>query len=570
MPLPTPRSGGLRVSPAGRLLAAARQFQRENRPAEAEQACRTLLAHEPGQREALELLAWALVQRGELGGALGVLDALTRGWPGEPRYLTKQAELALRTGDAALARRAYERLTGAHPEVALFRYLYAKVLTETNAPRAALAEYGRALALGIDQAEETLVCMANLHSALHETAAAEALLRRAVATRPDYLPALFNLATLVEERGERAEALALYQRVIALDPGFEQVFARVAQLHRFERADDPLIARMLAELESPALPDGARESLHYGLGKACDDCGEYARAFRHYAAANALSAARVPRYDPAAHERFVDAIIAQCSPAWFAGVAPASDASPVFICGMFRSGTTLIEQVLGAHPAITTGGELTYFPRRVGADIVPYPGALASVAPAVLEAIGRGYVDYLREAFPGAARVTDKRPDNFLYLGLIKALFPRARIVYATRHALDNALSVWFQNLDARFNYACDLRHILHYNAQLRRLMAHWGTLFGADILDVNYDRFVAGQRAETARLLAFCGLDWTEAALSFHEREGSVRTASLWQVRQPLYQRSSGRWRHYRAELDGLPGYLRELGLAEAAADPD
>ena len=557
------------MSTAAGLIEAARQFQRQNRPADAEQACRALLAGEPAHREALELLTWALVQRGELHGALGALDTLSRAWPGDPRYLTKQAELALRTGAVELARTAYERLIRAHPDTALFRYLHAKVLTEANAPRAALAEYARALELGIDQAEETLVCMANLHSALHETAAAEELLRRAIARRAEYLPALFNLATLIEERGERTEALALYERVIALDPGFEQVFARVAQLRKFERADDPLIGRMQAELASPSLSPGARESLHYGLGKAFDDCGEYAPAFRHYAAANALSSARVPRYEPAAHERFTDAIIAQCSREWFERVAPVSDAGPVFICGMFRSGTTLIEQVLGSHPAITTGGELTYFPRRIPADIVPYPAALASIAPAVLESIGRGYLDYLQAAFPRAARVTDKRPDNFLYLGLIKALFPRACIVYATRNVLDNALSVWFQNLDARFNYANDLRHIVHYNAQLQRLMAHWGTLFGADILDVNYDRFVAGQRAQTARLLDFCGLDWSDATLRFHERDSTVRTASLWQVRQPLYQRSSGRWRHYRDELGDLPGYLRELGLAGATADP-
>lgn len=557
------------MSARTRHLEAARRFQGLNQPVAAEAACRELLAQEPGDREALELLTWALVQRGELHGALGVLDTLARAWPAEPRYLTKLAELALRTGAIALARAAYERLIARHPRVPLFRYLFAKVLAEANAPREALAEYARALQLGIDQPEETLVCMASLHSALHETAQAEALLQRATGCKPDYVPALFNLATLVEERGERATALALYERVIALDPGFEQVFARVAQLRKFERADDPLIMRMLAELDSPRLSAGARESLHYGLGKAYDDCAEYARAFRHYDAANGLSRSRVPPYDPAAQERFIDAIIAQCSRRWFAGVAPVAEASPVFICGMFRSGTTLIEQVLGSHPSITTGGELVYFPRRVAADIVPYPAALASIAPAVLESIGRGYLDYLREAFPGAARVTDKRPDNFLYLGLIKALFPRARIVYASRNVLDNALSLWAQNLDARFNYANELRHIVHYNAQLQRLMAHWGTLFGEDILELNYDRFVARQRAQTERLLEFCALDWTDAALRFHERDSTVRTASLWQVRQPLYQRSSGRWRHYRDELGGLLDYLRELGLAETAEDP-
>jgi len=550
-------------------LASARELQARNRPAETERLCRELLAGQPQHREALELLTWALVQRGELGGALGALERLGRAFPDDPRYLTKQAELHLRCGNVPPARACYERLIRLHPAVALFRYLFARVLSEANEPRAALASYNAALELGIDQAGETLVCMAAIHSALHEAGQAEELLRRALAIEPDYVPALFNLATLVEERGDRDGARELYERVIALDPGFEQGFARVAQLRRFERADDPFIRRMLAALDAPSLSAGARESLHYGLGKAFDDCADYARAFRHYEAANALSRTRVAPYDPAAQERFVDAIIAHCSRAWFESVAPVSDASPVFICGMFRSGSTLVEQVLGAHPAITCGGELAYFPRRVASDIAPYPQALAALSAAQLAALGRGYEDYLRQGFPGAGRVTDKRPDNFLYLGLIKALFPRARIVHTTRHPLDNALSLWFQNLDARFSYANDLSHILHYGQQLQRLMRHWDSLFGDDILELDYDRFVADQRGQSERLLRFCGLDWTEDTLRFHEKAGRVRTASLWQVREPLYRRSSGRWRHYQAQLGEQIAWLRANGRAAALRDP-
>ncbi len=248
------------MSARTRHLEAARRFQGLNQPAATERRAANCSRRNPGtaKRWSCSPGRWCSAATSTARSAR--CDALSRAWPAEPRYLTKLAELALRTGASGLARAAYERLIAMHPRVPLFRYLFAKVLTEANAPREALAEYARALELGIDQPEETLVCMASLHSALHETAQAEALLQRATGCKPDYVPALFNLATLVEERGERATALALYERVIALDPGFEQVFARVAQLRRFERADDPLIGRMLAELDSPRLSAGrARE-----------------------------------------------------------------------------------------------------------------------------------------------------------------------------------------------------------------------------------------------------------------------------------------------------------------------
>jgi len=162
--------------------------------------------------------------------------------------------------------------------------------------------------------------------------------------------------------------------------------------------------------------------------------------------------------------------------------------------------------------------------------------------------------------FSGAVHVTDKRPDNFLYLGLIKRLFPGARIINTTRDPLDNCLSVWFLHLDHSMGYAVDLLDTAHYYRQYRRLMGHWKSLFGADILDFDYDEFVRAPRPAVEKLLAFCELDWEEGCMAFHQVRNAVKTASAWQVREPLYQHASGRARNYAQHVDRLRAELGEL----------
>ena len=182
-----------------------------------------------------------------------------------------------------------------------------------------------------------------------------------------------------------------------------------------------------------------------------------------------------------------------------------------------------------------------------------------------LRILSEQYLKSLSQLFPGAMHVTDKRPDNFLYIGLIKRLFPAAKIVHTTRDPLDNCLSIFFLHLDPGMRYAFDLMDIGHYYAQYRRLMAHWKSLYGADILDFDYDTFVREPEASTRRLTDFCGLDWEDACLSFHTAARAVKTASVWQVRQPVYRQSSGRWRNYERQLEPLRQYLELHGIARS-----
>jgi hypothetical protein len=176
-----------------------------------------------------------------------------------------------------------------------------------------------------------------------------------------------------------------------------------------------------------------------------------------------------------------------------------------------------------------------------------------SLDPRDWEALGRGYLDYLRRSFPGSDVVTNKRPDAFGLLGMLKAVFPNARFVNTVRDPRDTALSIWFQQFDDRLGYAADLADIAHHYRQYRRLMAHWKGLFGDSIFDADYDTYVQDPRAVTERLLAFAGLEWHEGCLAFHRNANRVRTASVAQVRRPLYGKSSGRWRNYDRQLEPL-----------------
>jgi hypothetical protein len=243
----------------------------------------------------------------------------------------------------------------------------------------------------------------------------------------------------------------------------------------------------------------------------------------------------------------------------------------VFICGMFRSGSTLVERVLAAHPAVAAGGELAWFPRLAAGPLAPYPASLARIDAATAARLAAAYRAHIAQLIapdrPAPRWFTDKRPDNFLLLTLIKRLFPRARIIHTVRNPLDNGLSIWQQHLDPRVApHATDLAAIGHWYGQYRRLMRHHAACWPDDVLDFDYDGFVADPEPWLRRLLAFLDLPWEPACLDFHRRGGAVRTASYLQVRKPLYRDASGRWRAYGERL----APLRDALLAAGVTLPD
>jgi len=484
----------------------------------------------------------------------------------DARSAVRAAMLLERAGRFDEAAAAYEALLARWPDLPNSWYNLGVLQRRARRFDAALASYSQALARGVDRPEEVHLNRGVIYADyLRQDDAAERELNAALALNPAYVPALFNLANLNEDLGRRDQALAAYERLLALDPRNAEALARYASLRGISGVADPLAGRLVQAIAGPGATPADRASLGFALGKSLDACGAYDQAFAAYAMANQQSRAsatgRGALYDRQGHERFVDALIATFTRERLDASPKTSAARPIFICGMFRSGSTLTEQVLAAHPRVRAGGELDFLPTAVRTELAPFPSAMSRLSTQQLAALAARYLATLSRLFPGATHVTDKRPDNFLYLGLVKCLFPEARIVHTMRDPLDNCLSIYFLHLDHGMGYALDLADIAHYYLQYRRLMAHWRSLFGADILDFDYDVFVREQRPSVARLLDFCGLDWHEGCLEFQRAGRAVKTASVWQVREPLYQRSSGRWRNYERHLGPLREALRDLG---------
>lgn len=456
---------------------------------------------------------------------------------------------------------AYERVLAAAPLLATEWYNLGYCRRMSGEFRGALAAYERAIKLGVAEAEEAHLNRGVIFADhLLRPDLAEAEYKHALALNASYAPALLNLANLAEDRGDRGQAIDLYRRVLALAPEHWLALARLAKLLPISDIELDLLDRVEGATGRADVSSVDRASLSFALGDVRDKRGEFDLAFAAYRQANALSkAAFSARYDRKQEEALIDRLIAESTPSGQCAEAH-RDFSPIFICGMFRSGSTLTEQILAGHPRVTPGGELNLLPSIVHKRLQPFPAALSHALNAELRDAANEYRSKIRQLFPSADLVTDKRPDNFLYVGAIKRMFPSAKIVHTVRNALDNVLSVYFLHLDARFGYAFDLDDTAHQLRLSRRLMAHWRSLYPTDVVDFHYDEFVAKPRETAQALTGALGLDWDEECLAIQRRTNVVKTASVWQVRQPLYASSSGRWKNYARQLDEVRSYLADL----------
>ncbi|MBC7985576.1 MAG: sulfotransferase [Sphingomonadaceae bacterium] len=475
--------------------------------------------------------------------------------------LHARASWLLQNGNVGETIEAHEALLAAAPDLADSWFNLAFLQRRAGQLEEALAGYQRALDLGVASPEEAHLNRGVIFANdLARNEAAESEFRAALAIRPDFARAAQNLGNVLEDRGDRAGAREAYERTLALEPGNAQALARFASLSDDVSSQGPILDRVRAAIAVAPSPLD-RADLGFALGRALDAAGAYDEAFEAYRDANRAnreSLAGGPAvYDPAASEEEINRLIRA-----FPASAPEPEAGldgsqwPIFICGMFRSGSTLVERILSAHSQVTGGGELPLISRLVRNGPQPYPDAVGAAPPETIADLRAAYLEGLRALHP-EGRVTDKRPDNFLHIGMIQRMFPEARIVNTVREPIDNCLSVWFLHLNPSVAYAHELATIAHWLGQYRRLMAHWRALYPDAILDMDYDALVTDPKPQIERLLDFCGLPWEDGVLAFHEAGGTVRTASAWQVRQPLYARSSGRWRNYERHLDGLRAAL-------------
>jgi hypothetical protein len=341
--------------------------------------------------------------------------------------------------------------------------------------------------------------------------------------------------------------------------------AQLATQDRGSLAEHDLTAlRQL--LDGPSLSDEDRSGVLFGLAAVCDARGDYADAAAHLDQANALDRAVRNRlgqaYDPAAHTRFVDRLLETFTPELFARMSGLGNPSerPVFIVGLPRSGTSLLEQVLATHSRVFGAGELRLAREdfeEIGGGAGPGCEQRAFAVVDRLDAdtinrLGRHHLDRLNDLNMTAERITDKMPDNYLYLGLLHLLFPGARLLHCRRDLRDVAVSCWMTQF-RHVPWASDPDLIAHRFEQYRRVIAHWARVLPATVLEVDYEEAVGDLDTVARRVVAWCGLDWQPACLEFHRTARPVRTASATQVRQPVYRSAVARWKHYAAALAPL-----------------
>jgi hypothetical protein len=313
-------------------------------------------------------------------------------------------------------------------------------------------------------------------------------------------------------------------------------------------------------LAEPDRPLADRIAAGFAIGGFLDKAGRHDEAFSHFAAANVLHRQQLAeageRFDPDALAREVDGVIGRSTPALFSAAAGWGNRSelPVFIVGMPRSGTSLVEQIAASHSHVFGGGERkdifhiaeAVLGRNRDRSIEEWDMDLAR-QPA------DRHIAHLRRRGGRALRVTDKMPDNVLYLGIIAVLFSAARIIFCRRDMRDNCLSCFFQRFGEGNGFAYDLADCARRYLEIERLAEHWRRVLPLRMLTVDYEALVADPEGESRRLIEFLGLDWEPACLDFHRTERPVFSASLWQVRRPVFNRSVGRWRHYERHLGPL-----------------
>ncbi|MEJ1970565.1 MAG: sulfotransferase [Rhizomicrobium sp.] len=508
---------------------------RAGRKEEAERCYRKVLEHAPNQPDALNLLGVLAADEGLLVMAVDLMERALNTRPRDPHILNNcgHALYELRRYDEA--REHLERAVALNPDFDEAKYNLGRVLRH-----------------------------------LGEVDAALQLWREVWAKDDRVHAALVGITGILSDQGKFEEAERAARQVIERLPHRPAGYISLAHVHKF-RKDDGTLAEIESQLQTEDIPEADKVSLHYAAGKVSDDLKLYSKAFAHFDAANRLAYKGFDHKESENYRRQKKLVFSKRFFRERQGWGFPSDI-PVFIVGMPRSGTTLTEQILSAHPEVHGAGEIETFERMatLSEQISPsrdsFPLSALKITPFGAQLLGQRYVrDLVQRAGGKARRITNKMPHNFELLGLIALALPNARIIHCRRDPVDTCLSCWTKNFSDAHGYNRSLTDIGRYYRGYHDLMQHWRENLPLPILDVDYENYTTDLEGSARRLVEFVGLDWDARCLEFYNVDRAVRTASQWQVRQPIYQTSVQKWRNYMPELQPLVDALGPLANVES-----
>jgi Tfp pilus assembly protein PilF len=555
---------GLRPDDAEAHGNLGKALRRAGRAHDAAQAHRRAIALQPDHAESHNNLGTVLVELGDVDDAVA---SFRRAVSLQPELALAHANLARvlhETGQPAAAIEHGRRALSLDPALQPCEQVLADALFELGALEEARAHYERLL--DREPVNPRLrVSLAALFRQAGQHDASRAACRRALELEPRLVTGLVLAAQLDADEGDRSAAEHALKRALELEPASVEALVGLANLRRMTLEDRPWL-EAASDLSRAPLPTRRAMRLEYALGKYHDDLSDYDTAFAHYARANALAKSQSGALDRSALRDAVEQTLAfyDLERLQALGRRGRDAELPVFVVGMPRSGTTLVEQILASHPAVHGAGEIDFWAptaaREAGAlsagtiDV----GAVADQYLASIErsaaAAGAGQAAAAGSARTQIERAVDKMPLNFGVLGLIHGALPRARVIHVRRDPLDTCLSIFFHPLPMSHAYANDLADLAYFYSSYARLMDHWRRLLPATtLLEVDYEDLVAEPEREIRRMLDFLGLPWHAGCLEFHRTPRRVSTFSQWQVREPLRHSSIGRSRHYRHHLGPL-----------------
>ena len=558
---------------------------------EAERLARRVLGAIPDQPDALHLLATVARESGRTDLAIDLYERLLRKHPGIPIAQNNLGNLLQERREWQRAIACYEAALAHDPRYMSAYFNLGRALLQINDPVRAESCLRQAGALAPNDAPvRSTLARAIVEQGRTEEALEE--VRRSIELDPDASDLLNDAGVVYGTIGDFETAREFYRSALAFDPGNAKASLNLAKSKRFTAQHDEDADLILAAARHPAASTSAQRDLHLALGKIHDDRGEWDTAFGYYDRANRpFAAAALEQVESSL--ALMDRMRAVFDSDWFATLpAPASpDPTPVFIVGMPRSGTTLVEQLLAAHPDVHGAGELSGILRlaaevasQAGMEVDPlrtgvvsmtaasragaeeaYPECVRALDAAQIASLGKRYLEQLRTHSSEAARITDKLPGNYLHLGFIATILPGAKLIHCRRDPLDTAISVYFTDFMVGHEYSNDLRAIGRQIREMRALMAHWEAVLGKRLLTVDYETLVADPEPVTRAMVAHVDLAWDDACLRHHEVARAVHTASAWQVRQPVYKRSAGRATRYDRFLDPLREALGDVASGES-----
>jgi Tfp pilus assembly protein PilF len=519
-----------------------------------ENQARALAERHPTAGFAWKMLGLSFMMQGK--DAVPALQRATRLSPDDAEAHANLGRALQQRGQFADAAAAYQRTLQLKPDIAEAHHNLANALRDLGRLEEAAASYRSALTLKPDH----LSALTNLGKVLRlqgRAAEAEASCRRALEIKPDLAETIAFLGEIQADQGRFAEAETLFKRAVSIEPALPEGWIGIARYRRMT-ADDASWLASVQSLLDKGLPPQHEIPLRFAVGKYFDDLQDFDRAFISYRHANELSKRHELVYDRHQVTQYVDQMILALDKGWLSQTRnnAITSARPVFIVGMPRSGTSLVEQILASHPSVFGAGELRFW-----RDVSVAHASSARNGPGsanMLSAFAKEYLRLLEQLSGDALRVVDKMPTNFLNLGFIQAALPNARIIHVRRNPIDTCLSIYFQHYTAGFPYANDLENLTHFYREYVRIMEHWRSNFPEGVvMDLHYEELVDDQETWSRKMLDFIGLQWDRQCVDFHRTHRTVTSASKWQVRQKISKSSVERWRNYERFVGPLRGLI-------------